>query len=78
VLAKAGGRGSARGGVVHVVDCDEAPAEAAAEAAVLTVERALDVAQQPGVRLCSLYGAASGLDPALMLFGLPSTAVPNR
>ncbi|MEU3955223.1 DUF6233 domain-containing protein [Streptomyces achromogenes] len=64
VMAKAGGRGPGRGGVVHAVDCDEAPAGAQ----VLTLERALDVAQQPGVRLCSLCGAAQELDPVLKGF----------
>jgi hypothetical protein len=63
VLAKAG-HGPGRGGVVHAVDCDEAPAGAP----VLTLERALDVAQQPGVRLCSLCGAAAELDPVLKGF----------
>ncbi len=63
VMAKAGGRG--RGGVVHAVDCDEAPAGAP----VLPLERALDVAQQPDVRLCSLCGAAAELDPVLKGFG---------
>jgi hypothetical protein len=63
-LAKVGGRGPGRGGVVHAVDCDEAPAGAP----VLTVERALDVAQQPGVRLRSLCGAAAELDPVLRGF----------
>ncbi|MFD4543611.1 hypothetical protein [Streptomyces bauhiniae] len=41
VLAKAGGRGPGRGGVVHAVDCDEAPAGAP----VLPPERSLDVAE---------------------------------
>jgi hypothetical protein len=39
---------------VRGFDCEEAPAGVP----VLTVERTLDVAQQPGVRLCSLCGAA--------------------
>ncbi|MEU2564967.1 DUF6233 domain-containing protein [Streptomyces longispororuber] len=64
VMVKAGGRGPDRGGVVHAVDCEEAPAGAP----VLTLERALDVAQQPGVRLCSLCGAAAELDPVLKGF----------
>ncbi|MEV0694065.1 DUF6233 domain-containing protein [Streptomyces sp. NPDC050388] len=59
VMAKAGGRGPGRGGVVHAIDCEEAPGGAP----VLTLERALDVAAQPGVRLCSLCGAAAELDP---------------
>jgi hypothetical protein len=64
VLAKKGGRGPGRG-VVHAVDCDEAPIGAP----VLTWERALDMAEQPGVRLCSLCGAAAELDSLLKGFG---------
>ncbi|MEV7130599.1 DUF6233 domain-containing protein [Streptomyces sp. NPDC093260] len=55
VLAKTDSRGPGRGGVVHAVDCDEAPAGAPA----LPLDRALDAAEQPGVRLCSLCGAAA-------------------
>ncbi|CAL9676460.1 hypothetical protein SUDANB174_07728 (plasmid) [Streptomyces sp. enrichment culture] len=62
VLAKAGGPG--RGGVVHAVDCEEAPAGAP----VLALDRALDAAERPGVRLCSLCGAAAELDPVLKGF----------
>lgn len=58
VLAKTGGRGPDRG-VVHAVDCAEAPASAP----VLSWERALDAAEQHGVRLCSLCGAGAELDP---------------
>lgn len=64
VLVKAGGRGPGRGGVVHAVDCEEAPAGAP----VLPLGRALDAAEQPGVRLCSLCGAAAELDPVLKGF----------
>ncbi|MGK3110652.1 DUF6233 domain-containing protein [Streptomyces sp. WAC05858] len=64
VLARASGRGPGRGGVVHAVDCEEAPAGAP----VLPLERALDAAEQPGVRLCSLCGAAAELDPVLKGF----------
>jgi hypothetical protein len=64
VLAKTGGRGPGRGGVVHAVGCEEAPAGAP----VLPLERALDAAEQPGVRLCSLCGAAAELDPVLKGF----------
>ncbi|MFB9462754.1 DUF6233 domain-containing protein [Streptomyces cinereospinus] len=60
VLARAGGRGPGRGGVVHAVDCEEAPAGAP----VLP----LDAAEQPGVRLCSLCGAAAEPDPVLKGF----------
>ncbi|MEV6397117.1 DUF6233 domain-containing protein [Streptomyces sp. NPDC051907] len=49
------GPGPGRGGVVHAVDCEEAPAGAP----VLPPERTLDAAEQPGVRLCSLCGAAA-------------------
>ncbi|MGW8065885.1 DUF6233 domain-containing protein [Streptomyces ziwulingensis] len=63
-LAKAGGRGPGRGGVVHAVDCAEAPAGTP----VLPLDRALDAAEQPGVRLCSLCGAAAELDPFLTGF----------
>ncbi|MFG2631295.1 DUF6233 domain-containing protein [Streptomyces sp. NPDC048473] len=63
VLAKAGGRGPGRG-VVHAVDCEEAPAGVP----VLTLERALDAAQHPGTRLCALCGAAAELDPVLKGF----------
>ncbi|MFE3996216.1 hypothetical protein ACFXPW_31705 [Streptomyces goshikiensis] len=35
---------------------------------VLTLGRALDAAQHPGTRLCSLCGAAAGLDPVLKGF----------
>ncbi len=63
VLAKAGGRGPGRG-TVHAVDCPEAPAGAP----VLTLEHALDVAQHPRTRLCSLCGAAAELDPVLKGF----------
>jgi hypothetical protein len=44
--------GPGRGAVVHAVDCEEA----------------LDAAEQPGVRLCSLCGAAAELDPVLKGF----------
>ncbi len=57
VMTKADGRGPGRGGVVHAVDCEEAPAGAP----VLPLDRALDAAEQPGVRLCSLCGAAAEL-----------------
>ncbi|MFI9588321.1 DUF6233 domain-containing protein [Streptomyces sp. NPDC052236] len=63
VLAKAPGRGPGRG-VVHAVDCAEAPAGVP----VLTLEKALDAAEHPGVRLCSLCGAAAELDPVLWGF----------
>ncbi|MEU3657857.1 DUF6233 domain-containing protein [Streptomyces sp. NPDC032161] len=64
VLVKSGGRGGPDRCVVHAVDCAEAPAGAPA----LTLDRVLDVAQQPGVRLCTLCGAAAGLAPVLQGF----------
>lgn len=63
MLAKAGGRGPSRG-VVHAVDCTEAPPGAP----VLTLDQALDAAQHPGTRLRSLCGAALELDPVLKGF----------
>jgi hypothetical protein len=58
-----GGRGPDRG-VIHAVDCEEAPAGAP----VLTLDKALDAAERPGTRLCSLCGAAAELDPMLKGF----------
>ncbi|MFE0845861.1 DUF6233 domain-containing protein [Streptomyces rochei] len=49
---------------MHAVDCEEAPAGAP----VLPLERTLDAAERPGVRLCSLCGAAAELDPVLKGF----------
>ena len=63
VLAKVG-RGPGRNGVVHAVDCEEAPAGAP----VLPLDQALATAEQPGVRLCALCGAAAELDPVLKGF----------
>ncbi|MFD0341185.1 DUF6233 domain-containing protein [Streptomyces sp. NPDC127117] len=64
MLVKAGGRGPGRGGVVHAVDCDVAPVGAP----VLPLTRALNAAEQPGIRLCSLCDAAAELDPVLKFF----------
>ncbi|MFC8247399.1 DUF6233 domain-containing protein [Streptomyces chartreusis] len=47
-------------GIIHAVDCEEAPAGAP----VL----ALDTAEHPGTRLCSLCSAAAELDPVLKGF----------
>ncbi|MFG2858105.1 DUF6233 domain-containing protein [Streptomyces mirabilis] len=58
-----GGRGPGRG-VIHAVDCEEAPDGAP----VLSLDKALDVAEHPGTRLCSLCGAAAELDPVLRGF----------
>ncbi|GGT30415.1 DUF6233 domain-containing protein [Streptomyces toxytricini] len=62
VLQKAGGRG---GALLHAVDCAEAPRITP----LLSREPALDVAERPGTRLCSLCGAAQELDPVLRGFG---------
>ncbi|MFD7003785.1 DUF6233 domain-containing protein [Streptomyces mirabilis] len=56
-----GGRGPDRG-IVHAIDCEEAPARAP----LLTLDKALDAAEHPGVRVC---GAAAELDPVLKGFG---------
>ncbi|MGW7130113.1 DUF6233 domain-containing protein [Streptomyces bobili] len=58
-----GGRGPGQG-VIHAVDCGEVPAGAPP----LTLDQALDAAERPGVRLCSLCGAALELDPVLRSF----------
>ncbi|MFE2611590.1 DUF6233 domain-containing protein [Streptomyces mirabilis] len=58
-----GGRGPGRG-VIHAVDCEEAPTGAPK----LTLDKALDAAEQPGTRLCSLCSAAAELDPVLKGF----------
>ncbi|MEU7664346.1 DUF6233 domain-containing protein [Streptomyces lincolnensis] len=56
VLAKLhDGRGPARS-VLNAPDCEEAPAGAL----LLDVDRALDTAEHPGTRLCTLCGAAAG------------------
>jgi hypothetical protein len=58
-----GGRGPGRS-VIHAVDCEEA----STGAPVLTLDKALDAAEHPGTRLCSLCGAAAELDPMLKGF----------
>ncbi|GHA69162.1 hypothetical protein GCM10010345_85950 [Streptomyces canarius] len=64
VLAKVGGRGPGRHGVVHAVDCEEAPAGAP----VLPLERALDAAGEVGP------GRGSGLSTG----PFPRSRFPNR
>lgn len=64
VLAKVReGRGPARG-VLHTPDCEEAPQGAP----LLDVEHALNVAENPGTRLCTLCGCAQELTPMLSGF----------
>ncbi|WP_329580963.1 DUF6233 domain-containing protein [Streptomyces sp. NBC_01361] len=64
VLSKASGRGPGRRGVMHAVDCEEVPAGAL----MLPLDRALDTAEQPDIRVCSLCGATAELDPVLRGF----------
>ncbi|MER5295278.1 DUF6233 domain-containing protein [Streptomyces pharetrae] len=47
---------------MHAVDCEKAPAGGP----VLPLDRALEAAEQPGLRLCSLCGAAA--EPVLKGF----------
>ncbi|MFE6788194.1 DUF6233 domain-containing protein [Streptomyces sp. NPDC057680] len=68
VLAKLGGRRGPSQAVVHAVDCVEAPQNAPR----LSLDQALDAAERPGVRLCSLCGASQELDPVLRGFDAES------
>ncbi|MEV8248416.1 DUF6233 domain-containing protein [Streptomyces rochei] len=54
------GRGPARG-VLHAPDCEETPEGAW----LLDVQRALDVADNPGTQQCTLRGCAQELTPLL-------------
>lgn len=59
VLQKLGnGRGPAQG-VLHARDCEEAPKDAP----LLDLDQALDVAENPATRLCTLCGCAQELTP---------------
>ncbi|WP_416238178.1 DUF6233 domain-containing protein [Streptomyces mutabilis] len=51
-------------GVLHAPDCAEAPEGAP----LLDVQRALDVAENPRTRLCTLCGCAQELTPLLSGF----------
>ncbi|MFD4320453.1 DUF6233 domain-containing protein [Streptomyces sp. NPDC058548] len=51
-------------GIIHAPDCAEAPQGAV----TLSLDRALTLAEQPSVRLCSLCGAAAELTPLLRGF----------
>jgi hypothetical protein len=64
VLQKLGDGRSPGRAVLHAADCTEAPQGAP----LLALERALDAAEQPGIRLCSLCGAAQEPDPVLRGF----------
>jgi hypothetical protein len=57
------GRGPARG-VLHAPDCEEA----LPDALLLDLEQALDVAENPGTRLCMLCGCVQELTPLLRGF----------
>ncbi|MGW0771914.1 DUF6233 domain-containing protein [Streptomyces sp. NPDC002676] len=73
------GRGPSHG-IVHAVDCAEAPKDALP----LSWERALEAAGRPGVRLCSLCSATAelpvlgGLRPRLRPFRAPRTTRAGR
>ncbi|MFB8406037.1 DUF6233 domain-containing protein [Streptomyces sp. NPDC055912] len=64
VLEKLGGRHGRSQAVLHAADCGEAPTDTPR----LSLDQALDAAGRPGVRLCSLCGAAQKLDPVLQGF----------
>ncbi|MDX2835431.1 DUF6233 domain-containing protein [Streptomyces scabiei] len=73
VLAKVrDGRGPARS-VLHAPDCEEAPAGAP----LLDVDRALDAAEHPGTRLCTLCGAAQELTPVIRGFDHITDSIPD-
>ncbi|MEU6212714.1 DUF6233 domain-containing protein [Streptomyces sp. NPDC047023] len=64
VLAKVReGRGPVHG-VLHTPDCEDAPQGAP----LLDLQRALDVAENPGTRLCTLCGCAQELTPMIRGF----------
>ncbi|CAL9319920.1 hypothetical protein SUDANB25_05824 (plasmid) [Streptomyces sp. SudanB25_2051] len=50
--------------MLHASDCEEAPQDAP----LLGVEQALNVAENPGTRLCTLCGCAQELTPLLRGF----------
>jgi len=66
------GRGPARG-VLHAPDCEEAPQGAP----LLDVEHALNVAENPGTRLCTLCGCAQELTPLLRGFDHINESAPD-
>nr|WP_079055865.1 DUF6233 domain-containing protein [Streptomyces caeruleatus] len=59
-----GVRGPAAQAVLHARDCEEAPKDAP----LLDWRRALDVAEKPTTRLCTLCGCAQELTPLLRGF----------
>ncbi|MEH0517338.1 DUF6233 domain-containing protein [Streptomyces sp. B21-079] len=60
-------------GVLHAPDCEEAPQGAP----LLGVEQALNVAENPGTRLCTLCGAAQELTPLLRGFDHITDSAPD-
>ncbi|MFF2306084.1 DUF6233 domain-containing protein [Streptomyces sp. NPDC058128] len=67
-LEDLGGRTGRSQAVVHAADCAEAPKDAPR----LSLNQALDAAARPGIRLCSLCGAAQELDPDIRGFDIGS------
>ncbi|MGW7410022.1 DUF6233 domain-containing protein [Streptomyces sp. NPDC054833] len=73
VLQKvSGGRGPAQG-VLHARDCEEAPKDAP----LLDWKRALDLAENPATRLCTLCGCAQELTPLLRGFDHITDSAPD-
>ncbi|MEU1940487.1 DUF6233 domain-containing protein [Streptomyces coeruleorubidus] len=64
VLQKLGDGGGPAGGVLHAPDCEEAQQSVP----LLDLEDALDVAESPATRLCTLCGCAQELTPILRGF----------
>lgn len=64
VLQKVRGERGPAQGVLHARDCEEAPKETP----LLDWQRALDVAENPATRLCTLCGCAQELTPLLRGF----------
>ncbi|MFE4336247.1 DUF6233 domain-containing protein [Streptomyces sp. NPDC056831] len=61
MLQKLCDRRGPAGGVLHTPGCEEAPLGAL----LLDLEHALDVAENPATRLCTLCGCAQELTPML-------------
>ncbi|MFD3621253.1 DUF6233 domain-containing protein [Streptomyces sp. NPDC058676] len=66
------GRGPAHG-VLHAPDCEEAPQGAP----LLDVEHALNVAENPGTRLCTLCGCAHDAEQVRPHHRLPRPGSPG-
>ncbi|MFB7115237.1 DUF6233 domain-containing protein [Streptomyces sp. NPDC056190] len=64
VLAKVRGDRGPAGGGLHAPDCEEAPQGAP----LLDLEHALNTAENPATRLCTLCGCAQELTPLLRGF----------